>query len=585
MANFVLSPSIVFKATYADGCPLVGGKVWTYLAGTTTPTASYQSEGGAANTNPVILNARGEANIWLDPNLAYKIEVLDADDNVVIPAKDNIKVGPTGFDGTTLATIGDLRDYTGAATLIYVYGYNEASDGCGGWFYFDAESTVPDNAVTVFATNASPMAGRWLRDFPGSPISIRYAGDPGTLDNSYDTLSRLVTALGGQANTVIFPPGTYTLENIETVVFPAGSSFEVQDGAVFDLQGASHLEIAGTFVAGSTQIFTGTGTAAFTGNQTTTPYWFGGSPSATGAANATAFALWKAAGAGIFLIPAGAWAHTGAFTLSTTIPTIFEGVLLSGAGPSIQYAQGAYYPGTSSAIRAATLNATTVNTVDLNATGDVDAVGVTADSGNFSTSLAAGQLTSSSTVDAQGDISSLFGGIAAAEEVTAGTTITAGGNITATSGYVQAKAGSGSLNYKAAGAGNVTLGTGDATLPANSLTANNSYIRIVCSGTTTSETPTIVVQVGGQTVFQQSLALGTGGTYSYKAEVLVFRTGAATSYCCGTFTAGYGTSPTITAAGGTGTATITWANANTITHNVTATNVKELTMFEIFPAV
>ena len=49
-----------------DGAPLAGGKVYSYTAGTSTPLATYTDQGGATpNANPVILDANGEANIWV----------------------------------------------------------------------------------------------------------------------------------------------------------------------------------------------------------------------------------------------------------------------------------------------------------------------------------------------------------------------------------------------------------------------------------------------------------------------------------------------------------------------------------------
>lgn len=55
-----------FKAWTDAGAPLVGGKLYTYSSGTTTPKATYtDSTLGSANTNPIILDARGEADVWL----------------------------------------------------------------------------------------------------------------------------------------------------------------------------------------------------------------------------------------------------------------------------------------------------------------------------------------------------------------------------------------------------------------------------------------------------------------------------------------------------------------------------------------
>jgi hypothetical protein len=63
-----------------NGEPLVGGKVYTYQAGTTTPQATYTDNTGAtANPNPVILNARGEASIWLS-GANFKFKLTDAND-------------------------------------------------------------------------------------------------------------------------------------------------------------------------------------------------------------------------------------------------------------------------------------------------------------------------------------------------------------------------------------------------------------------------------------------------------------------------------------------------------------------------
>src|SRR4051794_2110069 len=63
-----LSPLPVQKFFTNNGNPLVGGLLFTYAAGTTTKIATYQdSAGGASNTNPIVLDFRGECRLWLDP--------------------------------------------------------------------------------------------------------------------------------------------------------------------------------------------------------------------------------------------------------------------------------------------------------------------------------------------------------------------------------------------------------------------------------------------------------------------------------------------------------------------------------------
>jgi hypothetical protein len=75
----ILSPVAKMQFFKADGEPLVGGLLYTYDAGTTTPKTTYVDSGGVQqNTNPVVLNSRGECNLWLDPGGAYKLALYDA---------------------------------------------------------------------------------------------------------------------------------------------------------------------------------------------------------------------------------------------------------------------------------------------------------------------------------------------------------------------------------------------------------------------------------------------------------------------------------------------------------------------------
>jgi hypothetical protein len=84
-----LAPTPKLQFFDANGAPLVGGKLYTYAAGTTTPLASYtDSTGNTANTNPIILDSRGEANVWLGAAV-YKFALYDST-NVLIWTVDNI---------------------------------------------------------------------------------------------------------------------------------------------------------------------------------------------------------------------------------------------------------------------------------------------------------------------------------------------------------------------------------------------------------------------------------------------------------------------------------------------------------------
>ena len=75
------------------GAVLTGGKLYTYLAGTTTPATSYTTSAGTtARTNPVVLDSAGRVpsggEIWILP-VSYKFILRDSND-VLIATYDNI---------------------------------------------------------------------------------------------------------------------------------------------------------------------------------------------------------------------------------------------------------------------------------------------------------------------------------------------------------------------------------------------------------------------------------------------------------------------------------------------------------------
>lgn len=73
--------------------PLAGGKLYTYRAGTTTPLATYiDSTETTPNTNPIILDANGEASVWLGSD-TYKMVLTDAND-VVLWTEDGVSYLP-----------------------------------------------------------------------------------------------------------------------------------------------------------------------------------------------------------------------------------------------------------------------------------------------------------------------------------------------------------------------------------------------------------------------------------------------------------------------------------------------------------
>jgi microcystin-dependent protein len=109
MAN--LAPIARQRFFDANGDPLNAGKLWTYAAGTDTPLASYSNAAGTENTNPVILDSQGYADVWIGTS-SYKFVLMNSAD-VIQWTKDNIALpsvegGPTTGDiKPTIKTVAD----------------------------------------------------------------------------------------------------------------------------------------------------------------------------------------------------------------------------------------------------------------------------------------------------------------------------------------------------------------------------------------------------------------------------------------------------------------------------------------------
>lgn len=167
------NPKVQFLA--ADGSPLVGGKLYTYLAGTSTLTTTWQDlNQSTANTNPIILDARGEAVIWLDPALDYKF-VLQTSASVAVWTVDNISGAGALADR--------LRDELAASGGSSLVGFIQAGTGAV--------------ARTVQAKDRDFVS---VKDFGA-------VGDDTTDDTAFIQAAEDACALSG--NSLYFPAGTY----------------------------------------------------------------------------------------------------------------------------------------------------------------------------------------------------------------------------------------------------------------------------------------------------------------------------------------------------------------------------------------
>ena len=150
----------------ANGAPLTGGLLYTYLSGTSTPTTTYTSRDGTANnTNPNVLDAAGRtpAEIWLDGGVLYKF-VLKSSTYVQIGSYDSIPAINDTTSISNLISVAGTNALTGLATPVLV-GY-----AAGAQYSFIAQNTNTA-AVTI---DIDTLGVKSITKFGTTPLA---AGD------------------------------------------------------------------------------------------------------------------------------------------------------------------------------------------------------------------------------------------------------------------------------------------------------------------------------------------------------------------------------------------------------------------------
>jgi hypothetical protein len=103
----LIMPNVRKNYIDENGQPLVGGKLYSYIAGTTTPKATYQNyELSTANTNPIILDSKGSCDVWLATDELYKFELYNSSD-VLQWSEDNV-----GEAASTESVFGSIYNFT-----------------------------------------------------------------------------------------------------------------------------------------------------------------------------------------------------------------------------------------------------------------------------------------------------------------------------------------------------------------------------------------------------------------------------------------------------------------------------------------
>lgn len=237
----VLAPQPKAQFFDASGAPLVGGKVYTYAAGTTTPLATFTDASALTpNTNPVILDSRGECDLWFSTATSYKVILKDADD-VLQWSVDNIATyGTLASQNSNNVTITG-GTITGVTLTVNVIG--DVSGNAGtvtNGVYLTATQTLTNKTITGLASAST------INDSAGTPYTIGYRSYPQSL-NTTAAIADVGKHLYVSATTTV-PSGVFSAGNEFLVVNSSASAITLTQGA------GTTLRLGGTATTGNRTI-------------------------------------------------------------------------------------------------------------------------------------------------------------------------------------------------------------------------------------------------------------------------------------------------------------------------------------------
>lgn len=148
MASGTVAPSPKYTGFDDNGDPLIGGKLYVFAAGTSTPVTTYTDVAlTVANTNPIILDAGGRATIFLDTG-SYKFIQNDLND-VLIWSQDNVSAVASGTPGggSDVDVLGTAGEGLAAGNVVYLD--TGAIGTAGRWYKTDADNVATSSTAIL----------------------------------------------------------------------------------------------------------------------------------------------------------------------------------------------------------------------------------------------------------------------------------------------------------------------------------------------------------------------------------------------------------------------------------------------------
>lgn len=176
---YFLAPIANQQQIDANGDPLSGGKVYTYVAGTSTAAATYTDDTGATpQANPILLNSRGLPTnpVWLQGGRSYKLVVTDANE-VVLWTVDDV----SGINDATTAAADQWIVYANPPTYLSATSFSLAGDQTL-TFQLGRRLKSVNTGGTRYSTILTSSYGAGI-------TTVTVANDSGTLDAGMSSVS------------------------------------------------------------------------------------------------------------------------------------------------------------------------------------------------------------------------------------------------------------------------------------------------------------------------------------------------------------------------------------------------------------
>ena len=174
-----LIPLLLFQGFNTNGSFLAGGLLYSYAAGSSTPQATYTDTTLLTpNTNPVVLNALGQAEIALNPTQSYKFNLTDSSGNQMPGYPVDNVAGALNVSSIGSSLIPSITNTYNVGSLTYQWANVYAQT------LYEAGTPVVSYPISTNEQTALTATGAMVVNWSRPPGDVdRYVTNTGYLSN------------------------------------------------------------------------------------------------------------------------------------------------------------------------------------------------------------------------------------------------------------------------------------------------------------------------------------------------------------------------------------------------------------------